>query len=443
MQADPTPSRPPAFLFMGDLVIVARQARLISEARRRGLAPLLVVTPHTRPERLAACQGDPRHPLSALAEVVSVPDATTDHVLPGIQPLLQRYDVRGVICIGDFFVEPAGITAHCLGLPGPGAGASRMARNKVLQRTALPDLSPAWQVVTPEQRDTFDPGPVTFPVVVKPAGRFSSLGVHRVDDGDRLKSVLREYEPGELVLIEQLVEGPEFSVESLVQRGEILWQGVTAKRTNERLGSSFTEMGHTSPAVLSDADEKLLHQANAEVLGRIGFADGISHVEFRLSAGVPVLMEAATRLPGGAITFLWELATGEPLEPVMVDLALGRAVRYPLPRRRATQAYFDHPTGRLRDVVSTGPEVHWVERDDRWPVPRPVPADAPAGARSVLVTQQPHALLGPQIDGEQRSGSILFDAPLDEPHEALADRFLAEVTVVVDTDGIGRDGSSS
>ncbi|MGH3623284.1 MAG: ATP-grasp domain-containing protein [Sciscionella sp.] len=443
MHADSVPDKPPAFLFMGDLVIVARQARVVSEAHGRGLAPLLVVTPHTAPERLAACRADPNHPLSTLAEVVEVPDATVNDVLPGIQPLLARYDVRGVICVGDFFVEPAGITAHCLGLPGAGAGAGRVARNKLLQRTALPELSPAFQVVTPARRESVDLGTIEFPVVVKPTGRFSSLGVHRVANAARLAEVLRGYEPDEIVLIEQLITGPEFSVESLVQHGEVLWSGITAKQTNEAGGTSFTEMGHTSPAELSEADEKQLCQANLEVLRRIGFADGISHAEFRLSGGSPVLMEVATRLPGGGIMFLWELATGQPLEPVMVDLALGLPTTYPQPRRRARQIYLDHPFGRLRDVTSTGAEVHWVEREDRWPVPSPVPADAPAGARSVLVTQRPGMLLGPQIDGEQRSGSVLFDAPLDEPTDPLTDRFLAEVTVVVDAVAHRSEGMTS
>lgn len=432
MHAQSGPAKPAAFLFMGDLVIVARQARLVSEVHRRGLAPLLVVTPHTDPQRLAAVRADPDHPLSMLAEVVEVPDATVDDVLPGIQSLLARYDVRGVICVGDFFVEPAGITAHCLGLPGAGAGASRLARNKLLQRTALPELSPRVRVVTAAERNSVDPATVDFPVVVKPVGRFSSLGVYRVDDGARLAEVLGSYDPGELVLIEQLVTGPEFSVESLVQHGEVCWSGITAKQTNESGGTSFTEVGHTSPAELSDVDEKALLQANAEVLRRIGFGDGISHAEFRLADGSPVLMEVATRLPGGGITFLWELATGQPLEPVMVDLALGRPVSYPQPRRRARQAYLDHPFGRLRDVTSSTADVSWVERDDRWPIPVPVDADAPAGARSVLVTQQPGVLLGPQIDGEQRSGSVLFDAPLTEPTEPLVDRFLDEVTVLVE-----------
>jgi hypothetical protein len=418
---------------MGDLVIVARQARLIAEAHRRGLAPLLVVTPHTEPRRLAACRTDPSHPLSKLADVIEVPDATVDDVLPGIQPWLRRYDVRGVICVGDFFVEPAGITAHCLGLPGPGAGASRMARNKLLQRTALPELSPAYQVVTPARRAEVDPATIDFPVVVKPIGRFSSIGVHRVDGGERLAQVLRGYPPDEIVLIEGLVTGPEFSVESLVRGGEVIWSGVTAKQTNEANGTSFTEMGHTSPAEqLAEADEKQLLQANIEVLRRIGFADGISHTEFRLCGGSPVLMEVATRLPGGGITFLWELATGQPLEPAMVDLALGLPTTYPRPRRRARQVYLDHPVGRLRDVTSAAADVSWTERDDRWPYPEPVPADAPPGARAVLVTQQPGTLLGPQVDGEQRSGSVLFDAPLDTPTDPLAARYLRQVTVMVD-----------
>jgi hypothetical protein len=65
-------------------------------------------------------------------------------------------------------------------------------------------------------------------------------------------------------------------------------------------------------------------------------------------------------------------------------------------------------------------------------VPRPVPADAPPGPRAVLVTRMPGDILGPQIDGEQRSGSLLFDAPLDLPTDSLAARFHDQVTVVVD-----------
>jgi hypothetical protein len=427
--------RRPAFLFMGDLVIVARQARLITEAHDRGLAPLLVVTPHTSPGRLAACRRDPGHPLSKLTEVVEVPDATVNDVLTGIAPLLRRYDVRGVLCIGDFFAEPVGVTADCLGLPGAGSAASRISRNKLLQRTALPGLSPRWLPVAPARRTAIDPSELTFPVVVKPIGRFSSLGVRQVHSPARLAGILATYPPDEVLLVEERVTGPEFSVETLVQDRMVIWTGITAKQTNEFGGTFFTEMSHTcpfEPHELRGPDERALREANIEMLHRLGFADGISHAEFRLSPTGPVLMEVATRLPGGGITFLWEMATGVPLEPVLLDLALGQSTWYATPRRRARQVYLDHPFGRLRDVTATVAPVSWVERDARWPVPRPVPADAPPCCQAVLVTCMPGDLLGPQTDGEQRSGSVLFDAPLDEATEPLASKFLDDVAVVVD-----------
>jgi hypothetical protein len=424
--------RPPAVLFMGDLVIVARQTRLITEAHRRGYAPLLVVTPHTDAVRLAELRADPDHPLSKLAEVVEVEDAKVDFVVPGIQPLLRRYDVKAVMCIGDFFVEPVGVVGDCLGVPGAGSAASRISRNKMLQRTALPDLSPKFQVVPPSERGGPIGSDVTFPVVVKPVGRFSSLGVRQVDEPDDLPGILATYPEDETVLVESRVVGPEFSVEALTQHGQVLWSGVTGKRTNESTGIYFTEMGHTSPAELSDVDAQALVDANRTVLARLGFRDGITHAEFRLSADGPVMMEVATRLPGDGITFLWELATGRPLEPVMVDLALGTPTTYPAPRRRASQVYLEHPFGVLRAVTSTGAPVSWVTRDDLWPAFTPQAADAPAKDHAVLVTMLEGDVLGPQTDSEARSVSVVFDLPFGEPVEQLTKEYGDTVTITVD-----------
>ncbi|GAA0393533.1 ATP-grasp domain-containing protein [Microbispora corallina] len=431
MTTDTNPSRPRAILFMGDMVIVARQLRLITEAHRRGYAPLLVITPDTDPGELAACRADDTHPLSLLADVVNVAEPKVDLVVPAIQPLLRRYDVRGVLCIGDLFVEPVGMVAACLNLPGAGAGASRTSRNKLLQRTTVPHLSPDFRVVTPEERAGFPAEGLSFPVVVKPVGRFSSLGVRQVRNPEDLPAILATYPEDETVLVESRVVGPEFSVEALTQNGEIVWAGVTAKATNESTGIFFTEMGHTSPARLPEQHVRALRDANAEVLRRIGFGDGITHAEFRLSEGRAVLMEVATRLPGDGITFLWHLATGEPLEPVMIDLALGEPTSYPVPRRRAYQVYLEHPYGGLLDVTSTGAPVSWVSVDNTWPVFEPVAADAPPADHAVLVTQRPGTVLGPQTDSEARSVSVVFDAPLDTPADGLAERFTATVTISV------------
>jgi len=427
-----TRTLPGAVLFMGDLVVLARQGLLIQEALRRGLAPLAVVSTGTDLARLDAVRADPDHALSGLAEIVQVTDARIAVVLPAVQPLLRRYDVRGVISVGEVFVEPVGVLADCLGLPGAGTAASVICRNKLLQRTTVPEFSPRWQVVPVAERGEFVLTEDEFPAVVKPAGRFYSSGVRQVDDQAELTDALAQFDDDEISLVESRVYGREFSVEALVQNGQVFWSGVTGKETNEHEGAFFTELSHTSPALISEEEEAALKTANEEILGRIGVRDGITHGEFRLAPDGVVLMEMAARLPGDAITFLWELATGEPVETVMLDLALGTPASYPAPRRRARQHFVDHPHGVLRDVTADGVAVSWPSRDDRWPALTPVPAGAEAGTRGVLVGRLPGDVLGTQRDSGHRSASVIVDAPLDADIELVTKQAVERVSLHVD-----------
>ncbi|MFI2431551.1 acetyl-CoA carboxylase biotin carboxylase subunit family protein [Streptomyces sp. NPDC018693] len=426
------PDRPQAVLFMGDLVVLARQGRLVQETLARDLVPLAVVSKDTDLARLDAVRSDPAHSLHGLGEVVQVADARIASVLPAVQPLLRRYDVRGVISVGEVFVEPVGVLADCLGLPGSGSAAAVICRNKLLQRTAVPEFSPRWQVVPVAERASFTLPDGDFPAVVKPAGRFYSSGVTEVADQDQLTAALAEFGDDEISLVESRVRGAEFSVEALVQNGEVLWSGVTGKETNEDEGPFFTELSHTSPALVSPEDEAALIEANAEILRRVGVRDGITHGEYRLTPDGVVLMEIAARLPGDAITFLWELATGEPVEPVMLDLALGVPARYPAPRRRARQQFVDHPYGVLRGVSADGAEVSWPSRDDRWPLMTPVAADAEPGTRGVLVGRLPGDVLGPQMHSGHRSVSVVVDAPLDADLDLAAKHAVERVSLHVD-----------
>jgi biotin carboxylase len=424
-------ARARAVLFMGDLAVFARQARLFEEARRRGYSPLAVVSRNTDLDRFAAVRRDPGHPLACVADVVQVDDARPATVLAAAERLVARYDLRGVISVGEVFVEPVGVLADCLGLPGPGTAASVICRNKLLQRMAVPHHAPRWHVVPSDQRRTFALAAVDFPVVVKPAGRFYSSGVKRVTDQSELTATLATYAPDETVLVESLVVGPEFSVEALVQDGEVVWAAVTGKETNQHTGPYFTETSHTCPAVIGSKDAAALLAAHADVLRAVKLHDGITHGEYRLSDDGVVLMEVAARLPGDGITFLWELATGEPIEPVMLDLALGLPASYPPPRRRARQRFVDHPHGVLSDVTADGLPVSWPCMDDRWPLFEPRPAAAPPEARGVLVARTPGDRLGVQVDSEQRSACVIVDGPLDGDLEAVTTEALASVRVVV------------
>ncbi|AEV88375.1 biotin carboxylase [Actinoplanes sp. SE50] len=420
-----------ALLFMGDLVVLARQARLISDAARRGLAPVAVVGLGTDLGRLDALRADATHPLSALAEVVQVPDASIATVLQAVQPLLRRYEVRGVVSVGEVFVEPVGVLADCLGLPGAGTTASVICRNKLLQRTTVPEFSPEYEAVPADRRATFTVEAGRFPLVVKPAGRYYSSGVRLVTDQAELTAALTALGDDEIALVESRVVGPEFSVEAIVQGGVVLWSGVTGKESNEHETSYFTELAHTSPAVLDPDDHHALVAANTEIIRRVGLRDGITHAEYRLSSAGPVLMEIAARLPGDAITFLWELATGQPTEITIIDLALGVPAAYPAPRRRARQHFLSHPHGVLGDVTADGVEVVWPGVDDRWPAFTPRAAADDPHTHAVIVGRLPGDVLGDQIDSGHRSASVIVDAPLDADIEHATKTAAGRVTLTV------------
>jgi hypothetical protein len=412
--------RRPAVIVMSDLAALARQHGLITDIAGRGLTPLVIVGPSTDLAKLTGYIDDPAHPLSRIAAVRKLPGPAVDGVLASVQDWIADFDVRGVICSGEVFVDPAGALAEALGLPGPGAWAARVCRDKVMQRVILRDHGPASRAFAPHARDSAKSD--VYPCVVKPAGRMFSSGVFRVADEAELRAALSAYEPDETILVEELVTGPEFSVEALVHRGEVVWSGVTGKLTNEDSGPYFTEIGHTSPADVPLAESAALIEANTAILKALRFGSGITHAEFRLQDGRPVLMEIAARLPGDAIMMMWHLATGRALEPAMVDLALGVRPEQPAPSRRAVQRFVEHRPGLLADVRYAGEPVSWIAEDGYWPPVVPSAADAPARCASVMVGLTRGARLGPLYDSNGRSASVVVDLPLavdPEPEVAI------------------------
>ncbi|MFI0913984.1 ATP-grasp domain-containing protein [Streptomyces abikoensis] len=433
--ADTAGTRRPTVVVITDLIVLAKHLRLLDAAERRGVTPLFVFGPETPADELARHRRDPRHPLSRLADedLRHVADTSLETLLRAVAPWLRERPVRAVLNVGEVFVEAAGVLAQTLGLPGPGAHAARVCRNKPLQRLAAPALAPRWTLLDPARttaagiRDAFS----AFPAVLKPASRMSSSGVRAVAGPDDIPPLLPDYGLEELLLLEERIAGREFSVETLVRDGAVLWAGITAKDTNESGTSFFTETGHTSPAPdLTPAQEKLLLDANTEFLRAVRFGTGMSHAEFRLTAeDRVVLMEAAARPPGDAITRLWRLATGMDLDAALLDLALGTEPPTAPPRRRARQVYLDHPRGHLTDVTAEDAPVHWVAEQGRWPDLPPLAENAPARGHAVLVSRHRGDLLGELADSQGRSVSVVLDAPLGTGIDAAAHDVTGRVTI--------------
>jgi hypothetical protein len=426
--------KPRAFILTGYLPVICRDAVYLDDLRRRDLQ-VLVLTPAISRPYAQAHGSNPAHPASAIDEIAFVDGsvASEGSYLPGViehaERWRQSYDIVGIYAVGETLVEPTGLVADYFGLPFPGLRAARACRNKYLQRWYLPELSPTSVLIPPGARESV--GSVPFPAVVKPATRHSSEGVQLVHDRAELAARLSEYPMQETILVEQMIGGQEYSVESLTQDGKTLFSSVTRKETTDVDSQYFVEMAHTVPAPRDDTWDTLQRSTFA-MLNRLSVENGITHAEWRLDErGEARLMEVAARTPGDGIMVLYHLATGRRMEPEILRIALGETADYPAARRFARQVYVAHTPGTLVDVTVDWPGVEpvWVNDGNPWPEMEPLPADHPPGLRAVVVYESRGAALGPIRSSDDRAVTFFIDAPTLAELDEIEVRVRAAVEV--------------
>lgn len=435
-------SGPEAFILTGSFPVIRRNSLYLTELARRGLK-ILVMTGAGFREQATAAIADPSNPASLISEIGfvqgdwRVQGAFVAGAIAQAMAWRGRYTIVGAFAVGDTLAEPTGLLCDGLGVRSPGLRASRACRSKYLQRWYAPELSPPSLVVPSAERDTIGLDAVAFPSVVKPASRSSSEGVVTVDDADELRRWLSTYQEHEVALVERKVVGPELSVESLVQDGRVIFASATDKETTDSHARTFVELAHGVPSRRAEVGDAVL-RANARLLELLRFEDGIAHSEWRIGPdGCPVLMEIAGRTPGDGLLMLYHLATGEPMEPQILRIALGEPASYPAVRRCARQVYLEHEPGVLRDVRVRWPDVEpvWIGDSGVWPDTAPGAAGDPPALRAVLVLKKRGAPLVTLADSDDRAVTFFIDAPTPDDLDALEERVRAAIEVDVELRG--------
>ena len=250
----------------------------------------------------------------------------------------------GVVSLHEFTVGTAAALAAAAGWPGPGADAAAASRDKRRFRALLAAAGvavPCWADATsPADLAAFFAGG-RRPAVLKPADLASSASVHRVASAAgaarRLERVCGLSFSGGAI-VEEYLDGPEYSVEGVVVEGELALAVVTAKA----LGSPrcFLERQHVVPAPVAAPDHRALVAATAASLRAMGVRDAVIHAELRLVAGRAVPIEIACRPAGDLIPDLVELASGVNLYEIQAAQALGAPRLPPLAFARVAGVRF-------------------------------------------------------------------------------------------------------
>jgi biotin carboxylase len=250
----------------------------------------------------------------------------------------------GVITVGTDFSTTVAWIAGALGLPGTSHEAALLAKDKGLMRARFSEAgvaSPRYQVFpgVPREPDLGFP----FPVVVKPVDNMGARGVRLVDRREDLGPALADavgFSGTGRVIVEEYIEGPEFSLDAIVRDGQILRCGI-ADRTIV-FPPAFVEIGHTFPSVASAEVQEAVWREFEKGVRALGLTWGAAKgdVKFSPTRGA-VIGEIASRLSGGYMSgwtypltsgrsaVLWavETALGDPLSPQPEETSLPVAER--------------------------------------------------------------------------------------------------------------------
>ncbi|HEV2783896.1 MAG TPA: ATP-grasp domain-containing protein [Actinophytocola sp.] len=191
------------------------------------------------------------------------------------------------------------------------------------------------------------------PWIVKPRDAMGSLGVSLVRDPAELDAAVAALPRPGPFLIEEYVDGPEYSVEGVFLSGQPVVLAITEKKV---LGpGAFVEVGHVLPAPLPEPRRARIEREVRVALRALGLRFGLFHVELWWTADGPVLGEVHGR-PGGdwIHLLLGHAIPGLELYGLIYDDLLG-APPGPLACTRAAAVRFlTPPPGRITSITGFG-----------------------------------------------------------------------------------------
>jgi len=240
----------------------------------------------------------------------------------------------GVFSITEYCVVVVAEVAHALGLPGLSPAAGRDARQK--QRTRqicstadVPVPNFAWVQSADQARKAAEE--LGSPCVVKPPSEAGGIGVKLCSSPDEAglhydiiaaAPTDRRGNPRPMgALVEEYVVGYQVSVEVVHFRGAHHVIGVT----DELYGPHphFVAVGETYPSLLPEKTQRECADVAVKALRAIGHNFGVAHVEVKVTAKGPLLIEVNARLPGAQITRLIHEAHGIHLPREVIRIHAG------------------------------------------------------------------------------------------------------------------------
>lgn len=307
-----------------------------------------------------AVDDDPNAPGMALADKAIVPGGLINE--EKLLAIAKEEQIDGVIhpC-SEVAMNVMGLINDEMQLCGISKDMAIRSTNKHLMREAFEKYgapSPK-SLLTKDEKDAWAIfcEQFTTNAILKPSRNSGSRGIAKVEKGITKEAFIELYRRAldesrdHSVLIEQFIEGPEFSVEVIVWQGEPHVLAITDKKTTE--APYFVELGHNQPSVFPEDIQQKLKDGAIAGIKALGLTNCAAHCELKVQNGEAYLMEIGARMGGDFIsTELTHLSSGIDMVAATINVVLGIAPNLTPtePKRGVCIRYFTPKPGKLMAI---------------------------------------------------------------------------------------------
>lgn len=279
-----------------------------------------------------------------------------------------KHGIDGIITLAsDLPMRTVAYVAKELNLVGISEETARKATNKGLMRECLKENNipiPKFERVHNYNKYLEKTKKFTNSFIVKPADNSGSRGIFLVKniwDQNLIENAfnysIKHSRTGEIV-IEEFMEGPEVSVETISFNGKTEVIAITDKLTTG--APHFIEMGHSQPSTLTYDIQNEIIRITKKAIKAIGIHNGPSHTEIIVTNEGPKIVEIGARLGGDNITsHLVPLSTGIDIVKHCIQVAMNEIPELETRTNRGSAIrYFYTQPG----IINTIEGVHEVNR---------------------------------------------------------------------------------
>lgn len=298
------------------LILGASEIQLPIILRAKELGHYTIVADYN-PEALALVYADKKLIIS-----------TND--IPSLIKAAKEYNIDGVLTTSDFPVRSVAHICNELGLRGLTINSAELCTDKYLLRQHLDKnkfLVPQFKVI--KSKETINEIDF-YPCVIKPVDSSGSRGVQKVNTFTELinaydLSLL--HSNSQTVIVEEFIDGDEYSIETLTQNSVTSIVAITAKTVKGAKGIFFVEDRHVIPACISNELELEISEIIAQVINSLDLNNSPTHTEIKINNKGIYIIEIGARLGGDFITSdLVPLATGIDMLENAINIALNKKI---------------------------------------------------------------------------------------------------------------------